>query len=302
MNVLIIGYGSIGKRHEEVLRDIDGISNIDIVSKQNIKDKQVYSSLAKAPLENYDYFVISSETYKHFEQLDYINKMVENKLIFCEKPLFEDYKLLQPRNNIYVGYVLRYHPLLITLKRLIEKEKIYFASVESGSYLPNWRIGSNYSKSYSAFKEKGGGVLLDLSHELDYVEWLFGNSDTLSCIQDKVSELHIEAEDLAILNIKTNRNTYVNIILNYFSKIPTRKIIAHSMNSSFCVDLVNNTLFVQDAKGNTTREISDSFGRNMMYKSMHLDIFNSKEFAATYQDSINTMKLISKANKLLQEN
>lgn len=297
MNVLIIGYGSIGKRHEEVLRKIDCISNIDLVSKQNIKDKQVYTSLEKAPLEEYDYFIVSSETFKHFEQLSYINERVKNKLVFCEKPLFEKHRLLNHVNDIYVGYVLRYHPLLQELKRLLDKEKIYFASVESGSYLPNWRIGSDYTKSYSASKEKGGGVVLDLSHELDYVEWLFGKSITSSCIQDKISELDIEAEDLAVFNLKTINSTQVNIILNYFSKIPVRKIIAHSKYSSFSVDLINNILFVQDINGDVVREIHESFCRNMMYKNMHLDILNNKNFAATYQDSINTMKLISKANK-----
>ena len=154
MNVLIIGYGSIGKRHEEVLRDIDGISNIDIVSKQNIKDKQVYSSLVKVPLENYDYFVVSSETFQHFEQLSYINNKVKNKIIFCEKPLFETYQDILLNNEVYVGYVLRFHPLMQILKELTTDEIIYFVSIESGSYLPSWRKGSDYKKSYSASSEK----------------------------------------------------------------------------------------------------------------------------------------------------
>ncbi|WP_201571886.1 Gfo/Idh/MocA family protein [Psychrobacter nivimaris] len=297
MNVLIIGYGSIGKRHEEVLREIDGISNIDIVSKQNIKDKRVYPSLDKAPLEKYDYFIISSETFKHFEQLSYINQKVENKLIFCEKPLFEDYKFFKPKNDIYVGYVLRYHPLLKTLKQIIDKENIYFSSVESGSYLPNWRIEGDYRKSYSASKKKGGGVLLDLSHELDYVEWLFGITDAMSCMTEKVSELDIEAEDLAVLNLKTDRNTHVNIILNYFSKIPIRKIIAHSKNSTFYVDLINNTLIVQDRNGVKLREIAETFDRNMMYRDMHIDVLGERLYAATYQQAISILKIINRINE-----
>ena len=63
MNVLIIGYGSIGRRHDEVLQEIDFISQVNLINKQNIKDRVVYKSLEDVEaLEYYDYFVIASET------------------------------------------------------------------------------------------------------------------------------------------------------------------------------------------------------------------------------------------------
>ena len=293
MNVLIIGYGSIGKRHEEVLREIDSISNIDIVSKQNIKDKQVYSSLEKAPLEEYDYFIVSSETFKHFEQLNYINNKVQNKIIFCEKPLFETHQVVSLNNDVYVGYVLRFHPLMQLLKELTTDEIIYFASIESGSYLPNWRKGGDYKKSYSASSKKGGGVVSDLSHELDYIEWLFGKACEVNSMKDKISELDINAEDLAIITLKTERKTLVNIILNYFSKIAVRNILAHSSEKSFNLDLINGTLKVQDKNGEIIRYEKKHLERNAMYRDMHLDVLKEKNYVTSYQEGINIVKLIS---------
>ena len=74
MNILIIGYGSIGKRHEEVLTSINKNFNIHIVTKQDIKDKVTYKNLQDIKdVSVYDYFIIASETYKHFEQLKFLN-------------------------------------------------------------------------------------------------------------------------------------------------------------------------------------------------------------------------------------
>lgn len=90
MKVLIIGYGSIGKRHYEVLSKFSQIKLINLITKQEIK---VFKFLED--INTYDYFVIASETNKHFEQLKFLEENVKNKLIFCEKPLFESKKDLE---------------------------------------------------------------------------------------------------------------------------------------------------------------------------------------------------------------
>jgi len=93
LKVLIIGFGSIGKRHYEVLSKLSKVQTIDLVTKQNIKDKICYRNLEGVDnINQYDYFVIASETNKHFEQLKFLEENVKNKFIFCEKPLFESKK------------------------------------------------------------------------------------------------------------------------------------------------------------------------------------------------------------------
>ena len=85
MKVLIIGYGSIGKRHYEVLSSFKEIESIDLVTKQDIENIVCYRHLGSVTnISQYNYFIIASETNKHFEQLSYLENTVVNKLIFCE--------------------------------------------------------------------------------------------------------------------------------------------------------------------------------------------------------------------------
>ena len=78
------------------------------------------------------------------------------------------------------------------LKRKIRLKKIWNVNIFCGSYLPNWRSNIDYRKSASAKKHLGGGVLLDLSHELDYVQWLFGKIVIEHCKSKKLSNLNIK--------------------------------------------------------------------------------------------------------------
>ena len=90
--------------------------------------------------------------------------------------------------KIYVGYNLRFHPLLKYLKKYLSQsnDKLLSVNIYAGSYLPDWRKNTNYVKSYSASKRKGGGVELDLSHEIDYASWLFGKFNILEIINSKI--------------------------------------------------------------------------------------------------------------------
>ena len=96
MKILIIGYGSIGKRHEEVLLELENIEQIDIVTNQYLSNKRTFKNLEDIQnLNDYDYFIIASETNKHYTQLKYLESMLTDKIIFCEKPLFESQKILK---------------------------------------------------------------------------------------------------------------------------------------------------------------------------------------------------------------
>ena len=178
---LIIGFGSIGKQQYKVLKKLKIFQNIYIYSKRN-KKKNFISEFYKIVNINPDLIVICSETAKHFSQLKFIESKFKNKIILVEKPLFSNSKYLNIKNNkVFVGYNLRYDPMLQYIKKIIEKEKkIITSNITCNSFLPNWRI-RDYSKSYSASKRKGGGVHLDLSHEIDYTNWIFKNLKKKKC-------------------------------------------------------------------------------------------------------------------------
>lgn len=295
MKALIIGYGSIGKRHYDVLNQIDLIEKIDIVSAQDIPEKTIFDTLEHVVnLEQYDYFVIASETFKHFSQIEYLEKNVKNKIILCEKPLFDSNRNIEVKNNsVFVGYVLRFHPLLQKLRSLLEEEKLLFVQIMCGSYLPLWRPDTDYRQSYSAKRKEGGGVLLDLSHEIDYVQWLFGTLEMISSYQSKVSDLEIDSDDLVIATGKTDKNVVFGLSLDYMSKISMRELVVHTNEKTIRADLIKNILQIGHKDGSLQNIEIESFDRNDLFRKMHLSVFGKKENLCTFAEGLRVMKTVS---------
>ena len=159
-NILIIGFGSIGKRHANILKKFKNISNIYILTKQICKNFKKIENIKQIKKIDPDYIIIATKTSDHFKYLLFLEKNFSNKTILVEKPLFEKYKKLKIKNNkIFVGYNLRYHPVLVFIKNFIKNKKIFSIDVNCHSYLPHWRKNRNYSKTNSAKKAYGGGAL-----------------------------------------------------------------------------------------------------------------------------------------------
>jgi predicted dehydrogenase len=295
LKVLLIGYGSIGKRHFEVLSKLSKIKSIDLVTKQNIKNEKCYKTLEEVlNISTYDYFVIASETNKHFSQLEYLENSVKNKLIFCEKPLFKSKKELIIKNNkVFIGYVLRFHPLFEKLKVFLKQEQIILANVKCGQYLPSWRPNTDYKNCYSAKKEEGGGVLLDLSHEIDYVQWICGSIQKLNSIQTKISDLEINSDDLTMLIGKTNKNTMINISIDYISKITHRKLLVETLENTYELDFILNKLIKKNKLGLEEVYSFSNLERNYLFEKMHLDIFEEQKNICTFKEALSVMETIS---------
>jgi len=294
LKVLLIGYGSIGKRHYKVLSQMSQVQSIDLVTKQSIQGKVCYKNLESVEdMNQYDYFVIASETNKHFEQLKFLDKSVKSKLIFCEKPLFESKKDIEIKNNkVLIGYVLRFHPLLVQLKESLGDEKIISVNAQCGQYLPSWRPNRDYKESYSAKKEEGGGVLLDLSHEIDYVQWLCGQIDEIKSYQVKISDLKINSDDLTLLIGKTKKDIFVNISLDYISKMTHRRLLIETFEYTYELDFISNRLVKKDKVGLEERYDASNLERNSMFERMHLDIFEKQKNVCTLKEALAVMDTI----------
>jgi predicted dehydrogenase len=129
-----------------------------------------------------------------------------------------------------MGCNLRFHPCIKKIRDLILKKKIgnvISARVENGSYLPDWHPKEDYRSSYAARKDLGGGVLLTMIHELDYLIWFFGRAKDVFSITGKFSDLKISADDFSAMLIKFRNKVIAEIHLDYFqrSKIRSCKII-----------------------------------------------------------------------------
>jgi predicted dehydrogenase len=252
MNILIIGLGSIAKKHIAALRVI----NIDFTiyalrSKTSNNDEPGIVNIFNLDEVNvvFDCAIISNPTHLHSEYIEKLAKKGINILI--EKPAIHSLDNIDKLINVinekkiktYVACNLRFHPCITYLRNHINNKtlKINEVNVYCGSYLPDWRPSKDFRSTYSSIASMGGGVHLDLFHELDYTTWLFGLPNESKSILKSLSTLNIDSVDYA--NYVLGYDTFtVNIILNYYRRKPKREIEIVLENETLTVDLINNNI------------------------------------------------------------
>jgi len=298
MKTLIIGFGSIGKRHAEILSKNKNISEIKIFTNQ-IKIPFNKINKKNEILEyNPDYIIISNSTHLHFNFLKFLEKNFSNKDILVEKPLFNKFINFNIKNNrVFVGYNLRFHPLIRIIKDVTKKHKIWSVLVTCGSYLPHWRKHRHYKLSYSA-QRNSGGVLLDLSHELDYVKSIVGNIKPLYAINKKISDLNIKSDDFLNFTATTYKKVIIQINLSYFFKKEIRQILIDGKDLSITADLILNNLYIY-TKGRYKKYSLKNYNINKMYIEQHNEIINNKtNYICSYKEAKEVMKIIEEIKKL----
>jgi predicted dehydrogenase len=120
---------------------------------------------------------------------------------------------------------MRFHPGLKILKELIDSGtigRVLWLSVEAGQYLPDWRPWQNYRDSYSARHELGGGIILDGSHELDYICWLLGRPTEVICRAEHLSSLDVDVEDSAWIYLSFPERRRAELHLDFVQRAYTR--------------------------------------------------------------------------------
>ena len=297
--VLIIGYGSIGKKHAKILNKNKKIGNIFLLTNQVSKRYKTIKTHSDIKKINPSFIIISSRTSEHDRDLCYILKNFKNKKILVEKPLFDKYKKIKIINNhkVFVGYNLRLHPVIQYAKNYLIGKNYYYTGIYCHSYLPNWRKEINYKNSNSAKKKYGGGVLLELSHELDYLQMMFKEIKKINSVcVSKFSKLKIDVEDCAIITGKTEKLSFV-VDLNFFSKNEKRLAIIHGLDFTMICDLINCKITI--IKNNKKKIIHFKNDKEYTYNLEHKIILNNKsKTLCNFKEGLKLMKTIDKIKKL----
>lgn len=297
MNILIIGLGSIAKKHIDAIYQKNKFARIyalrsNPTSKSEIEGVFDIYNLSDINMSEIDFILISTPTSEHFttiKQLSYYNKP-----LFIEKPLFSEINeetdmLVNEIENrkilTYVACNLRFLESLKELKHQLKGKRINEVNVYCGSYLPDWRQGVNFRKVYSANKEMGGGVHIDLIHELDYVYWLFGKPSETNSFFSNNSSLEISAYDYANY-LWIYEGFSASIILNYYRKNSKRIIEVVTDTGTYSVDLLKNSIeFENKCIFATKQNITDTYYAQMNFFIEHIlknnEKFNTIEEANT---------------------
>jgi predicted dehydrogenase len=267
--ILIVGLGSIGQRHLRLARQLHPNADIRILRHQAgspVPDAAngVFSRIEDACAFSPQVAAIASPASCHIATAQELANTGTHLLI--EKPLSDSLdgvrSLLQTCRErgtvLMTGYNLRFLPSLRRFRELLSEAvigRVLSIRCEVGQYLPGWRPDFDYRLGVSARRELGGGAVLELSHELDYLRWIFGDVDWVKATVCRQSRLEIDVEDSAHLILGFTPNTdgsqlVGTVNMDFIRHDSTRLCTAIGESGSLCWNGVtgNVSLYVAGAK------------------------------------------------------
>lgn len=239
MKFLIIGFGSIGRRHAQNLLELGQTDLLvyrtghSTLPPEMHLDLPVETDLERAFAHQPDAVIVANPTALHLPVS--IRAAQQGCHIFLEKPIshsLEGIAELQQavRQNgvkVFVGFQYRFHPAIQTIRSWLREGKIgrpLWARAHWGEYLPDWHPWEDYRRSYSARRDLGGGVLLTLCHPFDYLNDLFGRATQVSAFVGKTGDLEIEVEDTVEAILHYPDSFVATVHLDYLQRPPTHTL------------------------------------------------------------------------------
>lgn len=239
MKFLIAGFGSIGRRH---LRNLRLLGETEFVLLRSNKSTLPDDEIAGLPLEtditaalahNPEAVIISNPTALHLDVA--IPAARAGCAILMEKPIshsldrMEEFKQAVKAGGarVLLGYQFRFHPGLRQVKTWLDGGligRLLSFRCHWGEYLPNWHPWEDYRTSYSARQDLGGGVIVTLSHPLDYLRWLIGDVKSLWAFAGRLSDLEIQVEDYAEIGLRFKNNVIGSLHLDYYQQPPSHTL------------------------------------------------------------------------------
>lgn len=272
MKILIIGLGSIARRHIQAIRTLDPTADIYALRHDhnaqaedgvvNILTRQEAADLGA------DFAIISNPTAKHREAIEWLTEL--SIPLFIEKPLSDNLNMediLGKLDNTltYVACNMRFLGCVSWVAKNIGGRRVNEVNAYCGSHLPEWRQGADWRKTYSAVRALGGGVHIDLIHEIDYIYHIFGIPNTVHKVLRSSSSLGIDSIDYANYCLEYE-NFAASIILNYYRRDYRRTLEIVMEDQTWMVDLAQNkvscaTQVLFEAQGG----IGDTYLDQMQY-------------------------------------
>ncbi len=295
-----MGLGSIARKHIAALKNID--EEVDILALRSSKNSAPYPgvrdiySIEEAEREDVDFVIISTPTACHAES---IYKALGLKVpLFIEKPLLHTPETSRLKQSVVDAKVLNYvacnlrflDAMLYTKKEVDTGRRINEVNVYCGSYLPGWRPDADFRKVYSAIPELGGGVHIDLIHEIDYLYWMFGMPEETSAVLRSSSSLDIPSIDYANYCL-CYPDFAASVVLNYFRRDYRRTMEIVWEDETWLVDIASNRITCGDRViFESAQRIPDTYEGQMRYFLSLLDSPGAHSFN-TVTDACATLEI-----------
>lgn len=290
MKSLVVGFGSAGQRHSRLLNDLG--HEVVVVSEQENVPYPRYVSVEEAIRRHTPhYIVIASPTSRHAANFSSVHSTEFAGSMLIEKPLFNQY-LESPvleRPNTFVGYNLRFLDALQRVREAIVGEKILTASLYDSQYLPDWRPQRDYRETTSARADLGGGVLRDLSHEIDLTHYLFGTPKSVNARLGSSGTLEIDTEDIVDATLEMSDGSVVTLHLSYLDRQPRRTIEVQTLNHSIYSNLLTGQVTINGASNFYQTD------RIATFRHMHEDVLTGRPSrSCTFAEGVSVMRTMAR--------
>ncbi|MFA6316416.1 MAG: Gfo/Idh/MocA family oxidoreductase [Elusimicrobiota bacterium] len=184
---------------------------------------------------------------------------------FIEKPIAHTLKdgkaiaaaVRRTRVPAFVGYQLRCEPAVQALRqRILTRSwgRLHFIRAQVGQYLPDWRPRQDFRRGYTARQDLGGGILLDASHEIDLSLFLAGEAESVYCQAGKLGGFGLDVEDTASLVLSHKNGAVSEVHLDMVSRAPRRTLELSFERATVVLDWLAETLAVYSASSRTWRK------------------------------------------------
>lgn len=298
MRALVIGHGSIGVRHARILQE-EGCE-VGVVSRREIEASPRYATISEGVRGHRpEYVVVANRTSEHGAALEGLAAAGFKGTVLVEKPLFQDARSV-PENafaGLLVAYNLRFHPGVRALREALRGQRVLSVQAYAGQYLPTWRPGRDYREAYSASRTQGGGVLRDLSHELDYLNWTLGGWTRVAAVGGQLSSLEIDSEDTVVMLAAFHACPAVSVQLNYLDRPGRRSVIANTDDHTVVLDFTEGYVQIDGAR------TPFSAGRDDTYRAQHQAILSGEAAdVCTVGEALSVMHLVEAAERSLDSN
>ena len=265
---------------------------------------KMYKNINEAYESKPDLAVISTPTALHFR--DIIEAADRGINIFVEKPAAANNKeakeiisaIEQNQVSFFTSYQRRFHPLIIKTKNLLDTNAlgdILSVEVSVASFVPDWHPYEDFRELYACKKSLGGGVLRTEIHELDFLNWVFGEPKNIKASGGCKGPYPLDVEDTVEIELDYS-NFQARVNLCFMEKNQERKITIQGSQGYLELDMNKNTLLIQETGTKQTKEYNDSMNMDGMFKSQldyYLNDFNL--FDKEYCNALTlNMDLVSK--------
>jgi predicted dehydrogenase len=323
MKALVIGTGSIGRRHISNLLscgvDVSAYSYRISSGEHNQLPSSVsqVDNLDAGTLRNFDAVIIANRTDLHvvtaLSALEHVSSVFIEKPLSCNFDGVDQLILLERQlgRNTEAGFMLRFHPNLIWIKNYFSRQslgEIMYVNASVGQYLPDWRPESDHKLGYGAKRKYGGGVIFDLIHELDLMYWLCGEVAEVSAMTRYVESLEIETEAIAEIFLRLKSGVLARVHLDYVRPSYERRLEIVGTNGILGWNYMSGevTLLTRDGAQEVVNRVPSSFDRNCMFRD-HLKHFidrhNNSQVApqSSLSDAAAVMRIALAAHKSAED-